>query len=212
MSFAKSLPEGLKLSECERGIGGTKSPIHHIPEKDPVQDALKRHKNTNYFKLTPPHMGSKLKVALWASRIPKQFILHVLSAIHAWKQMEHDPRPKRLLQMQHLTWRSRRRSMLMQLREKTKGNKGESAPTASESLVAAKSAYKRAAQALDAAKLTVITEGANAFKLYRYLLSNEARQPWEKIVQAQMTKCPWDDIYKVTHDETPTKTWDSFME
>jgi hypothetical protein len=35
-------------------------------------------------------MGSKLKVALWASGTPNEFILHVRSAIHACKQMEHD--------------------------------------------------------------------------------------------------------------------------
>jgi hypothetical protein len=35
-------------------------------------------------------MGSKLEVALWVSRTPKQFILHVHSVIHACKQMEHD--------------------------------------------------------------------------------------------------------------------------
>ena len=38
-------------------------------------------------------------------------------------------------------------------------------------------------------------------------ISTEARQPWEKIVQAHMTKCLQEDIYGVTHDETPTKTW-----
>jgi len=27
-----------------------------------------------------------------------------------------------------------------------------------------------------------------------------------------MMKCPWEDIFGVTHDETLTKTWDSFME
>jgi hypothetical protein len=27
-----------------------------------------------------------------------------------------------------------------------------------------------------------------------------------------MTKCRWEDMYGVTHDKTPTKTWDSFME
>ena len=43
-------------------------------------------------------------------------------------------------------------------------------------------------------------------------LSDKARQPWDKIVQTQMTKCPWEDIFGVTHDETPTKNWDSFME
>jgi len=57
---------------------------------DPVQEAIEKNKKTNYFKLTLPNMGSKLKVALWVSGTPKQFILHVHSAIHACKQMEHD--------------------------------------------------------------------------------------------------------------------------
>jgi hypothetical protein len=37
-----------------------------------------------------PNTGSKLKVALWASGTPEQFILHVHSVIHACKQMELD--------------------------------------------------------------------------------------------------------------------------
>ena len=45
---------------------------------------------TNYFKLMLTDMGSELKVALLVTRTPKQFILHVRSAIHACKQMEHD--------------------------------------------------------------------------------------------------------------------------
>jgi hypothetical protein len=88
MSFAKSVPKGLKLSECEWGIGGKNSPIRYIPEKDPVQEAPEKNKKTNYFKLTQPNTGSKLKVTLWVSGTPEQFILHVRSAIHACKQME----------------------------------------------------------------------------------------------------------------------------
>jgi hypothetical protein len=90
MSFTKSVPEGLKLLECERGIGGKNSPIRYIPEKDPVQEALEKNKKTNYFKLTLLNTGSELKVALWASGTPEQFILHIRAAIHAFKQMEHD--------------------------------------------------------------------------------------------------------------------------
>jgi hypothetical protein len=52
MFFAKSVPEGLKLSECKRGIGGKNSPICYIPEKGPIQEALEKNKKTNYFKLT----------------------------------------------------------------------------------------------------------------------------------------------------------------
>jgi len=37
-----------------------------------------------------PHTGSELKVVLCVSGTPEQFILHVPSAIHACKQMEHD--------------------------------------------------------------------------------------------------------------------------
>jgi hypothetical protein len=57
-----------------------------------------------------------------------------------------------------------------------------------------------------------MTEGAEAFELYANFLSNKARPAWEKITKAQMTTSPLEDIYGVTHDETPVKTWDSFME
>jgi hypothetical protein len=64
MSFAKSVPKGLKLSESKWGIGGKNSPIRYIPEKDPVQEALEKYNKTNYFKLTLPHTGSELTVTL----------------------------------------------------------------------------------------------------------------------------------------------------
>jgi hypothetical protein len=67
--------------------------------------------------------------------------------------------------------------------------------------VAVKTAYKKAKQAVEAAKLAAATEGMKPFELYGNLLSDEARQPWEKIIQAQMTKCPWEDIFGVTHDK-----------
>ena len=43
--------------------------------------------------------------------------------------------------------------------------------------MAAKSAYKKATQAVDAAKLAGMTEGEKTFELYGNLLSDEARQP-----------------------------------
>jgi hypothetical protein len=196
MSFAKSVPEGLKLSECEHGIGGKNSPIRYIPKKDPVQETLEKNKKTNYFKLTLPHMGSKLKVALWASGTPEQFILHVRSAIYACKQMEHDVK---FLNAEEAVVNATpdleiKKDEYVQVcsskRKNTKGNPGEGVPAASESLVAAKLAYNKAKQAVDAEKLAATMEGAKAFNFYGNLLSDEARQPWEKIVQAQTTKCP----------------------
>jgi len=40
--------------------------------------------------LTLPNTGNELKVAVWASGTPEQFVLHVRSAIHACKQMGLD--------------------------------------------------------------------------------------------------------------------------
>ena len=95
---------------------------------------------------------------------------------------------------------------------RTKGTPEKAFLLPPSSLIAAKTAYEKAKQALEAMKLAATTEGAKAFKLYGNLLSDEARQPWGKVILARTTKCPWEDVHGVTHDETPTKTWDSFME
>ncbi len=55
MSSVKSNPMGLKVVECERGVGGKNAPIRYIPEQDPVQDDLEKTKKTTYFKLTLPN-------------------------------------------------------------------------------------------------------------------------------------------------------------
>ncbi len=77
MSLVTSTPKGLKVVECERGMGGKNTPIRYIPEQDPVQDALKKTKKTTYFKLTLPNTGNELKVAIWASGTPEQFLMHI---------------------------------------------------------------------------------------------------------------------------------------
>ena len=75
------------MVECERGVGGKNAPIRYIPEQDPVQDALDKTKKTTSFKLTLPNTGSELKVAIWASGTPEQFLLHVRTAMHVCKQL-----------------------------------------------------------------------------------------------------------------------------
>ena len=87
MSSAKLNPEGLKVVECERGVGGKNAPIRYIPEQDPVQDALEKTKKTMYFKLTLPNTSNELKVAIWTSGTPEQFLLHVRTAMHVCKQL-----------------------------------------------------------------------------------------------------------------------------
>ncbi len=73
-------------------------------------------------------------------------------------------------------------------------------------LEASKKARDDAAKKVKEEKLMVATAGAKPFKLYANLLSDEARQPWEKILKAQVTQAPWEDVFGVTHTKTPTKS------
>ena len=62
--------------------------------------------------------------------------------------------------------------------------KGEKLTLSSEAmsspLAVAKAAYKNLIKAVEAVNLAITMEGAKAFKLYRNLLYNKARKPWEK--------------------------------
>jgi hypothetical protein len=55
-----------------------------------VQDALEKNKKTTYFKLTLPNTRNELKVAVWVSGTPEQFLRHIRSEIHTCKQMGLD--------------------------------------------------------------------------------------------------------------------------
>eukprot|EP00804_Cyclotella_cryptica_P023910 CCRYP_010028-RA/>CCRYP_010028-RA protein AED:0.35 eAED:0.68 QI:0/0/0/1/0/0/6/0/715 len=221
MSSVKAIPEGVKWVECERGIGGKNSPVRYIPEQDPVQDALEKNKKTTYFKLTLPNTGNKLKVAVWASGTPEQFLLHVRSAIHACKQMGLDTSfddAEKAVKTAKLDSEITKEeyTQLRNTKKKKKGNKGDAPGTStkavSSALAEAKALYNKALKALEAVKLAVTTAGAKPSELYGNLLSDEAHQPWEKIIKAQVTRAPWEDIKGVTHMETPTKIWDTFHE
>ena len=89
MSLSKAVPEGLKTVECECGIGGKNSPIHLIPEQDPIQEALETKHQPTSFKLSLPS-GSEMRMVRWASGTPEHFLIHVRGAIHAIKEMELD--------------------------------------------------------------------------------------------------------------------------
>eukprot|EP00804_Cyclotella_cryptica_P017469 CCRYP_017392-RA/>CCRYP_017392-RA protein AED:0.39 eAED:0.38 QI:0/0/0/1/1/1/2/0/220 len=201
MSSVQAFPEGLKLIERERGIGGKNSRLHYIPEQDP---------------LTHPNTGNELKVAVWVLGTPEQLLLHVRSAIHACKQMGLDTsfaEAERAVETAKLDAEIAKGeyAQLHNSKKKKMGNKRDSPGTTTDP-AEAKAFYDKALKALEAAKFAITTVGANPFELYGNLLSDKARQPWEKIIKAQVTRAPWEDIKGVTHMETPTKTWDSFHE
>ena len=239
MSSVKSNPEGLKVVECERGVGGKNAPIRYIPEQDPVQDALEKTKKTTYFKLTLPNTGSELKVAIWASGTPEQFLLHVRTAMHVCKQLGLETEEADAMMALEAAYckldaakaeytklykeakqkaRDKDENPATDSRKKAKDPRDKtdnSAPDVTAETIAlgaAKKAREEAQKKVEEAAQVVAAAGAKPFELYANLLADEARQPWEKILKAQVTQAPWEDIYGTPQTETPTKSWSSFRE
>ena len=94
------------------------------------------------------------------------------STIHAFKQIKHDVKYSKakgtvttaLLNLE--ITKDKYVPVCNLERKKTKGSNGESTSANSKSLDTAKSAYKNAAQAVEAVKLAVSMEGAKALNLY----------------------------------------------
>ena len=240
MSSAKSNPEGLKVVECERSVGGKNAPIWYIPEQDPVQDALDKTKKTKYFKLTLPNTGNELKVAIWTSGTPEQFLLHVRTAMHLCKQLGLETKEAEAMMVLEAAYckldaakteyskltketkqkakdvRDRDENMSPESQKKAREPKNKTNNSAPDIIAdaavldAAKKARDDVAKKVKEAKLAVAMAVTKPFELYANLLSDEARQPWKKILKAQVTQAPWEDAFSVPHTETHTKGWSSF--
>jgi hypothetical protein len=83
MTHVKVAPEGLKPQEYERNAGRSKPPILYIPKKDVIQEVVDS--STNTLKLTLPHKV-ELWVLVWSKKTPKQFLVHVQSALDSIRQ------------------------------------------------------------------------------------------------------------------------------
>ena len=130
-------------------------------------------------------MGNELKMTIRASGTTKQFIMHVHTVIHMYKQMGLDTNfanaekaatnaklDAKLAKMEYA-------QVFSSEKRKNKGNESDGAIRESKGLVVAMANYERALKAIEAAKLTFTMEGAKPF-VYGNLFFNSARQPWEK--------------------------------
>jgi len=234
MSLSKAVPEGLKSMECERGVGGKNSPIRYIPEQDPIQEALETKHQPTSFKLTLPS-GSEMRMTRWASGTPEHFLIHVRGAIHAIKEMGLNTKFKEAMEAVETATLDLDIAKTGYKQELKKGEgddtpqqavgagkaaadkpkklrkaEGEDSPPAA--VVAAKATLDKARKERNEAQDRADVIGMQIFQLYGNLLTDEARQPWEKIVKAQTDTIPWEDLRGEVHDKKAGKTWTSFLD
>ena len=77
--MSKTVPDGLKPQECERGSGQVKLSIPYIPEKDELQEAVE---STTSIKLTIL-TKVELQVSVSSCGTLEKFIMHIQQVIAA---------------------------------------------------------------------------------------------------------------------------------
>ena len=82
--------------------------------------------------------------------------------------------------------------------KKSKRMEGDDSPPAE--VVAAKAALNEARKDRNEAQERSDMLGVQIFHLYGNLLTDEAHQPWEKIVKAQTDTIPWKDLRGEVHE------------
>jgi hypothetical protein len=108
MSFAKSVPEGLNLLECEQGIGGKNSPIHYITKKGLFKRPsrkTKRPTTLSWCYLTwaaslKSHYGHPGLLSSLNCMCAKQF-----THSNKWSMTLSSTKLMRLFQMQYWEWK-----------------------------------------------------------------------------------------------------------
>ncbi len=76
----KSLPEGLKNAECEKGMPPVRPPIPYVPPSD-----LHKKREMEQIKVELPD-GTKFQMPTYGSRNNKEYLVHVITVLQVVEQ------------------------------------------------------------------------------------------------------------------------------
>eukprot|EP00804_Cyclotella_cryptica_P013425 CCRYP_005163-RA/>CCRYP_005163-RA protein AED:0.25 eAED:0.61 QI:0/0/0/1/1/1/2/0/411 len=177
--MSKAVPDGLKPQECECGSDWVKPPIPYIPEKDGLQEAVE---STALVKLTLP-TNVELRVSVWSCSTPEEILVHVQQVIAAIKAKDLEEAYERLIWAEKECTEKQEEAVLS--RDLTEGKVRDDS--------ALSKAIDEATEAQTKAKSAVEHVANQIFQLYSNFLSDEAMQPWSKILAEQIDCSPWKD-------------------
>ena len=151
--------------------------------------------------MTLPNTGHELKVAIWTSGTPEQFLLHVHTAMHVSKQLGLETKEANAMMALEAAYckldaaKAEYTKLSREAKQKAQDRDENPAPESQKKvkdqrdktnnsgpddiadaavLEAAKKAYNDMAKKVKEVMLVVLTAGAKPFELYGNLLSEEA--------------------------------------
>jgi hypothetical protein len=171
---AKSLVEGLKNSECERGVITTRPPIPYVAEVDPYEKPEKTEIKT---KLSD---GTDYRMAPFRAGTNEDYICHIITMIRLVEQLGFEKLVEESLKAFRET-----ESKLGLLNKKLNMCKAQQEKEALEKL------HEQAEKLTEKKKKAFWKEIVRAYELIRTYFVGEARTQWDKTVIEMHNKDPW---------------------
>ncbi len=190
----KSLPEGLKNAECEKGTPPVRPPIPYVPPTD-----LLEKQETEQIKVELPD-GTKFQMPTYGSGNNEEYLVHVIAVLHLVKQKGTAAKVKEAFA-----------ALVAAMKEMRPFFNFPEDET-----VAAKEARKKKLNELNEslkAKKTIAVELAQkAYELFRCFVIGKARMQWDRIVKKMHTKNPWIGVNGKSNKGIHVKSLISFMD
>ena len=163
-----------------------------------IQEAVDS--SANILKLTLPHKV-ELHITVWSKGTPEQFLVHIEQALDAINQ-------KGLLTAYEKAVKDKEVCIkkIAKATEALEKYMGEDANPPKEKVV------QNATEAGTHADEAVESTTNQVFQLYSNLLVNDARRPWNKVLEEQIDCSPWIDLFGVKHAEQHKRSWSSLMD
>ena len=199
MSDSKSVPKGLKDTECERNPRKSRPPIPYVPVVDEVQDALAKDKK----KPLTIRLDDKtsFSAAIWDRGTPEAFLIHVQEALNACTRKGHF-RDLEEAEAAIVTSNANLTNLEELIADALSA--GVNAPEGSaDDLEAARKSLAKAVK-----KKASAIEGF--FAMYANLLSEDMRFPWDKIVKDQVGTASWTNLKGIEQTVVREKSRESF--
>ena len=200
MSNAKSVPDGLKQSECERNIN-YRPPIPYIPEKDTVSEALNEKVSIIKVKIAD---GMEQHLSMWTCGTPEEFLNHVMRVKHmlvnkGWSRDQWDE------------WKATEKKTRVEIKNYEKVIDGKKTIQGL-SVDQAKVKLESEKAALTALRSKRTKTAKQSFNLYANLLDEEGRSVWDKFVKNRTESKKWTNQCGEEQSGKTGKTYDAFVD
>ncbi len=192
---AKSPAEGLKNSECERGVITTRPPIPYVAPVDPYKKQEKTEIKTKLpdgtnYQMVPFRVGSN-----------KDYVNHIITMIRLIEQKDLENSVEKVF-----VAASEIEEKVGPLYKKLNMSKD---PQEKESL---KKRINTTKKDLEKVEKKALTEIVKAYELFCTYFIGEACTQWEKVVQEMHQKDPWVAVNGLLNPGPHKKTWESFLD